>query len=74
MKLCHQRWTSLGSPERDQTGLPVPLCPLQFDYLARDSLYCGIKIGCDFNRIMQFSKVGLACRCTAACRLSAARL
>ncbi|PRW20466.1 lysine--tRNA ligase isoform X2 isoform A [Chlorella sorokiniana] len=29
----------------------------KFDYLARDSLYCGIKIGCDFNRIMQFSKV-----------------
>lgn len=32
---------------------------LQFDYLARDSLYCGIKIGCDFNRIMQFSKASL---------------
>ena len=25
--------------------------------LARDSMYCGVKIGCDFNRIIQFSKV-----------------
>ena len=25
----------------------------QFDYLARDSMYCGVKIGCDFNRIIQ---------------------
>lgn len=36
-----------------------PAALLQFDYLARDSLYCGIKIGCDFNRIMQFSKASL---------------
>lgn len=29
----------------------------KFDYLARDAMYCGTKISCDFNRIMQFSKV-----------------
>ena len=23
----------------------------------RDSMYCGVKISCDFNRLMQFSKV-----------------
>lgn len=34
-----------------------PAC-LQFDYLARDSLYCGVKVACHFNRIIQFSKVG----------------
>lgn len=30
----------------------------KFDYLARDSMYCGLKLSCDFNRVMQFSKVG----------------
>lgn len=30
----------------------------KFDYLARDSLYCGVKLSYDFNRVMQFSKVG----------------
>ncbi|KFM24211.1 Deoxynucleoside triphosphate triphosphohydrolase SAMHD1-like protein [Auxenochlorella protothecoides] len=29
----------------------------KFDYLARDSLYCGVKLSYDFNRVMQFSKV-----------------
>jgi HD superfamily phosphohydrolase len=27
------------------------------DYLQRDSLYCGVRLSCDFNRIMQFSRV-----------------
>ena len=35
-----------------------PLLPPQFDYLMRDSMYCGVKISCDFNRLTQFSKVG----------------
>lgn len=30
----------------------------KFDYLARDSLYCGVKLACDWGRIMQFSKAG----------------
>jgi HD superfamily phosphohydrolase len=29
----------------------------KFDYLARDAYYCGTKVACDFNRIMQFSRV-----------------
>lgn len=29
----------------------------RFDYLARDALHCGVKISCDFDRIMRFSKV-----------------
>lgn len=29
----------------------------KFDYLARDSYYCGVRVACDFNRIMQFSRV-----------------
>ena len=29
----------------------------KFDYLERDAKYCGTKISCDFNRIMQFSRV-----------------
>ena len=29
----------------------------KFDYLARDSMYCGTKIAFDFNRTMQFSRV-----------------
>jgi HD superfamily phosphohydrolase len=29
----------------------------KFDYLARDAYYCGTKVSCDFNRIMQFSRV-----------------
>ena len=29
----------------------------KFDYLARDAYYCGVKVGSDFNRIMQFSRV-----------------
>lgn len=29
----------------------------KFDYLARDALHCGVKISCDFDRIMRFSKV-----------------
>ncbi|KAK9811442.1 hypothetical protein WJX72_003973 [[Myrmecia] bisecta] len=29
----------------------------KMDYLQRDSLYCGMKIGCDFNRISIMSKV-----------------
>lgn len=29
----------------------------KFDYLARDAFYCGVRVACDFNRIMQFSKV-----------------
>lgn len=33
------------------------LFPPQADYLARDSLHCGVKVSCDFNRLMHFSKV-----------------
>ena len=29
----------------------------KFDYLQRDSYYCGRKVSCDFDRIIQFSKV-----------------
>lgn len=29
----------------------------KFDYLLRDARMCGVSIGLDFNRIMQFSKV-----------------
>ncbi|KAL4422624.1 hypothetical protein ABPG75_008821 [Micractinium tetrahymenae] len=29
----------------------------KFDYLKRDSMYCGVMISCNFDRIMQFSKV-----------------
>lgn len=29
----------------------------KFDYLARDAKYCGVNLSCNFNRIMQFSKV-----------------
>jgi HD superfamily phosphohydrolase len=29
----------------------------KFDYLARDALYCGVNLSCNFNRLMQFSKV-----------------
>lgn len=29
----------------------------KFDYLARDSMYCGVKVSFDLNRIVQFSKV-----------------
>ncbi|EFN52480.1 hypothetical protein CHLNCDRAFT_26697, partial [Chlorella variabilis] len=29
----------------------------KFDYLKRDSMYCGLNLSCDFNRIIQFSKV-----------------
>ena len=28
----------------------------KFDYLARDSLQCGVKVSCDFNRLMCFTK------------------
>ncbi len=28
----------------------------RFDYLARDSLHLSIKLGCDFSRILNFSK------------------
>lgn len=44
---------------------PSPVCRAgrngidvdKFDYLERDSRYCGIKVSCDPGRIMQFSKV-----------------
>lgn len=29
----------------------------KFDYLARDAAYCGVNLSCNFNRLMQFSKV-----------------
>lgn len=29
----------------------------KFDYLARDAMYCGVNLSCNFNRLMQFSKV-----------------
>ncbi|WPT17935.1 Deoxynucleoside triphosphate triphosphohydrolase SAMHD1-like protein [Picochlorum sp. SENEW3] len=29
----------------------------KFDYLARDATYCGVNLSCNFNRLMQFSKV-----------------
>jgi deoxynucleoside triphosphate triphosphohydrolase SAMHD1 len=29
----------------------------KFDYLARDSAYSGVKVACDFSRIMQFARV-----------------
>jgi len=29
----------------------------KFDYLERDAYYCGTKVACDYNRIMQFSRV-----------------
>lgn len=29
----------------------------KFDYLARDAKYCGVNLSCNFNRLMQFSKV-----------------
>ncbi len=29
----------------------------KFDYLARDALYCGVNLSCNFGRLMQFSKV-----------------
>lgn len=29
----------------------------KFDYLARDAQYCGVRVACDFTRIMQFAKV-----------------
>ena len=41
--------------------LSCPPSPRQFDYLERDSRYCGVRIACDFNRLMQFSKASLRC-------------
>lgn len=41
--------------------LSCPPSPRQFDYLERDSRYCGVRIACDFNRLMQFSKARLRC-------------
>lgn len=33
----------------------------KFDYIQRDSLYCGLKTSCDFQRLMKFCK-GALCR------------
>mgnify|MGYP001112346312 CR=1 FL=1 len=32
----------------------------KWDYLMRDSMYCGVKVSCDINRLRNFSKVGRA--------------
>ena len=32
----------------------------RFDYLARDSLHLSIKLGCDFSRILNFSKARMS--------------
>lgn len=49
-------WMAAGlTPSELPLGPPVEP---QFDYLARDSTYCGVKISCAFDRIVQFSKVG----------------
>ncbi len=32
----------------------------KWDYLVRDSTYCGVRVSCDINRLMQFTKVGAA--------------
>jgi len=34
-----------------------PLFFLQYDYLQRDAHNCGVKVSCDFSRLIQFSKV-----------------
>lgn len=34
-----------------------PAC-LQADYLSRDALHCGVKVAHDWQRLVQFSKVG----------------
>lgn len=34
----------------------------KFDYLARDSYYCNVKISCDLNRLQRLTKVNCADR------------
>lgn len=34
----------------------------QADYLARDAYHCGVKVSCDFDRLLAFSKVGACLR------------
>ena len=50
-----------------------PNAACQFDYLMRDSQYCGVKISCDFSRVMQFSKVCCAMLCYAVLCCAALR-
>ena len=35
----------------------------RFDYLARDSMHLSIKLGCDFSRILNFSKARMLQHC-----------
>ncbi len=34
----------------------------KWDYLMRDSMYCGVKVSCDINRLRNFSKVSMRAR------------